>query len=115
MINGVPSEAEFESEIRGSRVYDQDSRRTLFIAFRDLCQLAILLTEMVSLVNGHQGLSLPYLTVQDFRTKLALTKSIQTSLALWKESSAMSVADREKMQSPVRSFIHLKDMYYQYV
>lgn len=115
LINGIPSEAEFESEINGSRVYDAETRRTLFIAFRDLCQLAILLTEMVSLIYGHHGLSLPYLTFQDFHSKLALTGSIQTSLVLWRQNSESSATDCEKVHSSVRKFIHLTAMYYQYV
>ena len=65
VINGIPSESEFEAEINDSRVYDPTTRRSLFLFFRELCHLAVLLTDTLSLLYGHHGLSMPYLTNDD--------------------------------------------------
>ena len=115
MINGIPNEDDFQAEINGSRVYGPSTRRALFIAFRDLCHLATLLTEMLSLLYGHQGLSLPYLTMEEFQRRLSLANSIQTSLALWRQSSHIATMNSDNVHSCVLKSKNLTMMYYQYV
>jgi hypothetical protein len=114
MINGLPEKTDFEAEINGSRVYESRTRRVLFIVFRDLCELAVLLTEMVSMIYGQHGLLLPAFTTEDFHARLALANSMQTSLGLWKKTSEISSINCEKSHSSVLKFIYLAMMYYQY-
>jgi hypothetical protein len=115
MINSLPEEAGFEAEINGSRVYDPETRRTLFVAFRDLCQFSLLLAEMISLIYGHDCLTLPILTTPEFHRRLALVNSTQTLLGLWKTSSEMLTFDYGAAHDSILRFRHLTLLYYQSV
>jgi hypothetical protein len=114
MMDSIPEETDFETEINGSRVYNPVDRRILFVAFRELCQFAIMLADALSLVYGHDCLSLPILTVQDFYSRLELTNSTQTLLELWKTSSEILSVNYEQTCGPVLRFQHLATLYYQY-
>lgn len=113
MITDLPNEESFEAEINGSEVYNSTTKRTLFTVFREQCQLAALLTEMVSLVFGTHGLSAPILTYEGFQERLAVINKIKTSLTMWERSSLISSPIDDNIHSAVVKFTHLTMMYYQ--
>ena len=114
MITDLPDEESFEAEIHGSLVYDPDVKRMLFTVLQEQCQLAVLLTEMVSIVFGTHGLSFPSFISRDgFQDRLAILQKIRTSLCLWKESSPLSFLGDQNPHKAVVKFAHLTMIYYQ--
>lgn len=75
----LPNERDFESEIHGSCVYDSVTKKLLFVAFQEQCSLAVLLTELVSLIFAPCGLSIPSLSLEEFQVLLAKISKLKTS------------------------------------
>lgn len=113
MLKDLPSEEMFEDEISGSRVYDPGTKRMLFIVFQSQCQLALLLTEMVSVVFGTQGLSLPLLSPEGLEHTLGVLSRIRMSLELWKQESPLPHTQHSPAHSAVIKFTQLTMVYYQ--
>ncbi|KAF9885681.1 hypothetical protein FE257_012663 [Aspergillus nanangensis] len=113
MMADLPNEESFQAEIHGSQVYDSTTKRMLFTVFREQCQLAALLTEMVLVVFGNQGLSVPILTHEGFQDRLAVINKIRISLLLWEKSSSISHCASKNVHNAVIKFTHLTMMYYQ--
>ncbi|KAJ5122755.1 hypothetical protein N7526_009692 [Penicillium atrosanguineum] len=112
MIKDLPKKEEFAAEINGSHVYDSNTKDTLFQVFQKQCQLAILLTEMVSLVFGTHGLSLPVLTPESLHDTLLILNKTKTSLALWKRASSISSFTKANVHNAVVNFAQFTMMHY---
>lgn len=113
MMNDLPREADFETEIHGSQVYDSHTKRMAFTAFQEQCQLAALLTKMVSLIFGRHGLSQSILTRESFEDTLSLVNKIKNALILWKNSSCVSTFVNERAHNAVIQLAQLTMMHYQ--
>lgn len=91
MITDLPDEESFKTEVHGSQLYSPDTKRTLLAIFREQCDLAVLLTEMVGIIFGTHGFSLPSSPSRDcFQARLVMLQKIRTSLSLRKETSPLS-------------------------
>ena len=113
MLKDLPTEKWFEVEINGSHVYNPGTKQMLFIVFQNQCQLAVLLTEMVSIIFGTHGLSLPFLSPEGFRNTLGILNRIKTSLQLWRQESPLSHTQHSTAHSAVIKFTQVTMMYYQ--
>ncbi|KAL4736096.1 hypothetical protein BDV11DRAFT_211539 [Aspergillus similis] len=113
MIRDNPEEKAFEDEIMGSQVYDPVIKRELFKIFRAEYQLAVPLTEMVSLVFGMHGISQPSLSVQRFYETLEILGRIKISLQLWKEQSQLADLEKQNAHYAVVKFTQMAIMYYE--
>ena len=114
MITDLPDEESFQAEIHGSQVYDPDVKRMLFTILQEQCQLAVLLTEMVSIVFGTHGLSFPSFISRDgFQDRLAILQKTKTSLCLWKESSPLSFLGDHHPHKAVAKFAHMTMIYFE--
>lgn len=113
MMKDIPSEKDFEAEIHGSNVYDSKTKRKLFQIFREQCQLAALLTEMVALIFDTHGLSIPNLACESFYDMLLVVNKIKTSLALWESGSCIPSFTNANVHNIIVEFTQLTLMHYQ--
>lgn len=113
LMSSRPAEEDFEAEIGGSQVYDPTTKRALFVAFQDQCELASLLTEIVSVIFMTHGISIPSLPPEPFKRALAAISKMKTSLGLWKQGSRLSVPESANTHDAVIRFSHTTFMYYQ--
>ena len=113
MIEDHPTEKYFEAEIHGSRVYDSKTKRMLFKVFQEQCQLAALLTEMVSLTLGTHGISLSNLTRESVQDTYLLVNRVETSLTLWEKASYSSSSLLKDVHVAVTKGIKLTMVHYQ--
>jgi hypothetical protein len=114
-LRELPKEEAFEEEINGSEVYEPDTKRVLFVVFQSHCHLAILLTEMVSILFGGSqgGLPQPFPSSDRFHSILGTLVRINTSLVLWKRETPLCYIRHTNAHSAVVKFIKITLMYYQ--
>lgn len=114
MITDLPDEESFKAEIHGSQVYSPDTKRMLFTIFREQCQIALLLTEMVSIVFGTHGLSWPSFISRDcLQSRLAILQKTRTSMRLWRDNLPLSLFENLDPQNAVVDFVYLTMIYYE--
>ncbi|KAJ5822322.1 uncharacterized protein N7525_011606 [Penicillium rubens] len=75
---------DFGEELYQSRVYDYNTKRRLFGALQGQCELAVLLTDLVSLVFTHRKIPRRLLSMIEFQGLLSRIKTIKKSLDEWK-------------------------------
>ncbi|KAJ6007890.1 hypothetical protein N7540_011866 [Penicillium herquei] len=112
MIVNLPEREYFEDEIAGSEVYDPHTKSMLFDIFRGQCQLAILLTEMASIIFGTHGLSLPMLSFEQFHGTLRTLNRIRASLQLWKDDLMITHFGDLNSHISAKKFLQLTMLYY---
>lgn len=111
-IPDLPQEESFETEINTSEVYDPETKRRIFMIFQEQCQLAVLLTEMVSIVFDH-GLSIHVLSREHFLATLDTLNKTRFSLLLWEQCSLIPLLEKQNTRMEVVKVIQLTMMYYQ--
>lgn len=105
-------EEDFEQEMRGSLVYNYEAKKSLFSALQDQCRLAILLTDLVSLIFT------PRVTTyskDSFRVLMCTIEDIKKSLISW-EAQAQSPLSQDRKachHDPAIATKNLTFMYYQ--
>lgn len=109
----LPNEESFQDEIYESQVYDSRTKRILLTVFREQCQLAVILTKMLSIVFGTHRLSFPILSHESFHDRLAVISTIKTSLASWEKDTYASSMTNHNVNNAVTKFTNLTMMYYQ--
>ncbi|CAG8314748.1 unnamed protein product [Penicillium nalgiovense] len=75
---------DFSEELYQSRVYDYNTKRVLFGALQNQCELAVLLTDLVSLVFTHRKIPRRLLSMIEYQGLLSRIKTIKKSLTEWK-------------------------------
>ena len=114
-MTDLPLEDYFEDEINCSEVYDPKTKRMLFAVFREQCSLAVLLTEITTIVFGTHGLSLPVLSQEQFYTSIEMLNKTKTSLRVWKEVSIASHLGDLDFHKSVKKFALMMLLSYQWV
>lgn len=112
------TEEDFEDEIQHSRVHDEATKRRLFQALQEQCQLAVLLSELVSLIFVPRAVTSCFLCVEDFDGLMSTIKRIKLSLVEWQAQDPLSPptpTTATDLDDPVDILTNLTFMYLQYV
>ncbi|KAJ5355539.1 Transcription factor [Penicillium cataractarum] len=107
-------EEDFEQEMHCSPVYDFDAKKRLFKALQDQCRLAVLLTDLVSLVFTPRVTAMASYSKEAFRSLMCTVEDIKTSLVSWEaQSQAPDIADgMAGNHDPALTTKNLTFMYY---
>ncbi|OQD82458.1 hypothetical protein PENANT_c021G09700 [Penicillium antarcticum] len=110
----LPKTEDFEEEMQNSRVYDYGTKQSLFMAFRQQCELAALLTDLSSLVFDTSQTRKPSLSFIDFQNLMSTIRTIKQSLSTWEESvhSAIPQSLTPESDDATATLIYLTVMYY---
>lgn len=110
-------EEDFHAELHCSRVYDYDTKRELLIALQEQCSLAVVLTDLVTLVFAPASTTRRCLSFSEFYQDMRKADYIKQSLVKWEVQArptpppnASSTRLDEDAAGPLRS---LTFMYYQ--
>ncbi|KAJ5807958.1 hypothetical protein N7474_009227 [Penicillium riverlandense] len=76
-------EEDFAEELYSSRVYDLDAKRLLLQALQEQCQLAVLLTDLVSLIFCPRANPSCFLSAEEFHGLMSNVERIRVSLTEW--------------------------------
>ncbi|OKP11633.1 hypothetical protein PENSUB_2846 [Penicillium subrubescens] len=107
-------EEDFEHEMHGSPVYDYGSKKALFVALQDQCRLAVLLTDLVSLIFTPRVTTAASYSKDAFRALMCTIEEIKKSLISW-ESKAQAPHNSDGTASrhdPSLATKNLTFMYY---
>lgn len=109
-------EEDFEQEMHGSPVYDFDAKKGLFKALQDQCRLAVLLTDLVSLVFTPRVTAIASYSKEAFRALMCTVEDIKRSLVSWEaQAQAPDISDgMARSHDPTLTTKNLTFMYYQY-
>lgn len=107
------TEADFEDEMNHSRAYDYETKRILLSSLQDLCYLAVLLTDLASLVFApHVSTSISY-TTEEFSTLMVTVENIKQSLIQWHETAKPPPnPTKQQANDPTAVLRSLTFMYY---
>lgn len=103
---------ELMEEICESRVYDKTMKRVLTSIYREQCQLAVLLTAMVSLASAPNKISGSDVTNEELAIILSTVSSTKEALADWMSFSRLPARLLEDPPAPVKRIIRITLMYY---
>lgn len=76
-------EQDFEDEMHHSEVYDYQTKSQFFLALQEQCTLAILLTDLVSLVFGPRLTPTASYSKEEFESQMATLNKVKDSLVQW--------------------------------
>jgi hypothetical protein len=109
-------EEDFEQEMHGSPIYDYNAKMNLFKALQDQCRLAVLLTDLVSLVFTPRVTTIASYSKEAFRALMCTVEDIKRSLISWEaQAQAPDILDRMAgNHDPALTTKNLTFMYYQY-
>lgn len=110
-------EEEFAEELHSSRVYDLDAKRLLLQALQEQCQLAVLLTDLVSLIFCPRVKPTCFHSADEFHRLTSNIARIRKSLIEWELQTqpALRLDAAPDAYGPVATIINSTYMYYQYV
>ena len=110
------TEDDFMDEIYCSHVYDPDEKRRLLTALQKQCQLAVLLSDLVSLIFAPQICSSRFLGPDQFDALMFTIERIRLSLVDWENQITFPRDQMEgaEFDDPVAMLTALTSMYYQY-
>lgn len=108
-------EEEFEQEMRGSPVYDYEAKKSLFSALQDQCRLAVLLTDLVSLIFTPRVTTTVTYSKDSFRALMCTIDDIKKSLISWETQTQSPHPPDGKAghHDPALATKNLTFMYYQ--
>lgn len=111
------TEEDFADEIQHSRVYNETQKRQLLDALLEQCRLAVLLSDLVSLIfSPRVQFPSPFMSAEQFDGLMAMIARIRLALIGWEESS-LSQLPRERGtdgDDTVAMLRNLTAMYFQY-
>lgn len=105
------NEEDFADEIHRSQVYNPKTKLLLITVLQEQCRLAILLTDMTTLIFTSNGLARPSLSLSEFQNVLTRIRRIRSSLEQWK--SSFSLLEVNDLPSAVTQLTNMTLMYYQ--
>ena len=109
---------DFSEELYHSQVYDYNTKKCLLDALLKQCELAVLLTDMVSLAFAHPKTPRRLLSMIEFQGLLSTIKGIKRSLDGWKLPVPLNPPSKASMSDshdPVTRLTYITYMYYQFV
>ena len=108
------NESDFADEMRSSRVHIYETKKKLFIAFQEQCNLALLLTELVCLIFTPGLAARRHLAPDEFCRHNERVENIRQSLLVWESHAqpAPSVMSQPGIYDPVSTLKSLTFMYY---
>ncbi|KAH8706045.1 hypothetical protein BGW36DRAFT_436248 [Talaromyces proteolyticus] len=107
-------ERDFAPEIIHSMVYNQATKCVLFDIFQTQCELAITLTDLVSIVYSH-GLSRSSVSPEESEELIIKIQKIKSSLSQWKEVANIklhSISSSSIATKPVTMFKNMTFLLY---
>jgi hypothetical protein len=97
-------------------VYDYDTKERLFIALQKQCELAVLLTDLVSLAFTPRRTPRRFLSMTEFQGLLSRIETIKKSLDEWKKPAQPLISPNKSSTSEgsdaVATLTYLTYMYY---
>jgi hypothetical protein len=106
-------EAEFEDEIRNSRVFSSDVKRQLFAALQEQCRLAVLLNDGLEVVFPPPGPLPQSHTIKELKETRGILQMVKSQLSHWKKQSAFFPLETSpSLHDSVKLFTHVTYMYY---
>ncbi|KAJ5365524.1 Transcription factor [Penicillium concentricum] len=112
------STEDFSEELHQSQVYDYDTKKRLLEALQKQCELAVLLTDLVTLAFTHQKTPRRLLSMIEFQGLLLSIKNIKKSLDEWElpiqPLSSPSETSTSEGNDAVEKLTHMTYMYYQF-
>lgn len=110
------TEYDFMDEIYYSRAYDPDEKRRLLTALQEQCHLAVLLSDLVSLLFAPRVFPSCFLSVDQFDGLMFTIEKIRSSLVEWENQtlSTHKLTERTEFDDPAAMLTALTSMYYQY-
>ncbi|RMJ23671.1 hypothetical protein PHISP_05459 [Aspergillus sp. HF37] len=105
------TEEDFADEIKHSRVYDETTKRLLLQALQEQCQLAVHLSDLVSLVFAPRAIPLCFLSVDQFDGLMSTIERIKLSLVEW-ETRTLSRTNPTASADPAAILTNLTCMYF---
>ncbi|KAE8308225.1 hypothetical protein BDV41DRAFT_592293 [Aspergillus transmontanensis] len=111
--NNPLEEADFDKEIQESKVYDVHTKRIRFTTLQQQCRLAIIITDMVSLIFSSCDGSSMGLPSKEFPACMSRVMKTRNRLRQWETETryALPTAPSEVLHS-VMSFIKMTYVYY---
>ncbi|KAK2608706.1 hypothetical protein QQS21_002695 [Conoideocrella luteorostrata] len=112
-LAGEPlQEDDLMNENRNSRVYNTSTKRTLARVFQEQCRLAVLLTDMVSMLFTSESLQDATISSTDLSTKFSTVSSTKKALSQWIALSMLpSILDDTTCRA-VKRMVKTSFMYY---
>jgi hypothetical protein len=107
------TEDDLVNEINESRVYDKPTKKILVSIFREQCQLAVLLTAMVTLAAAPNNLACSSLSDEELFDIFATISSTKEALGDWMAFSRLPARLAETSHGAVKRIIQITLMYYQ--
>lgn len=113
------TEEDFADEIQHSRTYDEATKRRLLQALQQQCRLAVLLTDLVSLIFAPPAIpSCCSLSMEQFDSLMSTINRIKLSLVEWEEIQTLfppsTPSGSADLDDPADILTNLTFMYYQY-
>jgi hypothetical protein len=105
------TEEDFADEIKHSRVYDETTKRLLLQALQEQCQLAVLLSDLVSLVFAPRAIPLCFLSGDQFNGLMSTIERIKLTLVEW-ETRTLSATKPTARAGPAAILTNLTCMYF---
>ncbi|KAJ5447506.1 Transcription factor [Penicillium cf. griseofulvum] len=110
------STEDFSEELHQSQVYDYNTKKRLFEALQNQCELAVLLTDLASLAFTHQKTPRRLLSMIEFQGILLSIKNIKRSLDEWKlpvqPASSPGKTSTSEGNDAVSKLTYMTYMYY---
>lgn len=107
-------EEDFEEEIQNSQVYDEGTKRQLFHVFQEQCRLAVLLSDLVSLIFAPRTTLSCFLSVAEFEGLISTIERINRSLTEWEAQTPFlppKPSQSTDLEDPVGILTNLTFMY----
>ncbi|OQE25661.1 hypothetical protein PENFLA_c008G01993 [Penicillium flavigenum] len=106
---------DFSEELYHSQVYNYNTKKRLLDALQKQCELAVLLTDLVSLAFTHPKTPRRLLSMIEFQGLMSTIKSIKRSLDEWKLPVPLNSPNETSTSDghdPVTSLTYITYMYY---
>lgn len=108
------TEKDFEDEMMHSRAYDHDTKRTILSSLQDLCYLAVILTDLASLVFAPRVSPSMSYTNEEFTALMGSVEKIKQSLIQWYQNAKPPPnPTKQQVHDPTAVLRSLTFMYYQ--
>ncbi|KAJ5245809.1 Transcription factor [Penicillium chermesinum] len=110
------TEEDFEHEMHDSRAYDRQTKQAILSSLLELCHLAVLLTDLASLIFAPRVSPAVSYTAEEFSALMGTVEKIKQSLLVWYESAESAKPPprptKQQVYDPTAVLRSLTLMYY---
>ncbi|CAG7988360.1 unnamed protein product [Penicillium salamii] len=103
---------DFAEEMHNSEVYSYEAKMQLIVALQQQCELAVLVTDLASLVFTHPRHSRLHLSMVDFQKLISSMTSIKESLDNWQSPQLVPDTPTSERPEAIATLNYLTHMYY---